>query len=236
MQHSKNIVLSLCINLTIITTSYCKNDDYSIIVKSISNKLENISNHKYHVSGIEIDKSVNNPDEADGKITDPYHTLSGCFLFLARGEESFSKGFIGLYRCKTDSIIWRSVFLVDDFSSGANGRVLETTELNNDGKVEIIIAQSQEPSGTEQLWIFSWDGTEGKFITQVDEEGESKIMVSGDFYEIKDVDNDGIYEILGEWYKNSGSKTMTTITYGWDGTLYGKWGKSSKYLHKGKHK
>jgi len=215
-----------------ITTSYCQNNDHSIIVKSISNKLEKVFNHKYYVSGIEIDKSVNNPSKANGKITDPYHTLSGCFLFLAEGKESNSKGFIGLYRCKADSIIWCSVLLTDDFSSGARGRVAETRELNGDGKVEIIIGQAVGASGGgEELWIFSWDGTDGRLITQTDKYNQSTILVFWEYYEIKDVDGDGIYEILGE-----DTDSDKTLTYSWNGSLYGDWGKSSKYLLKGKKK
>jgi hypothetical protein len=216
-------------------TTYCQNDEYGTIVRSIANKVENKLNHKYYISGIEIDKSINNPTEARRKIRDPYHTLAGCFLFLAKGQEIDNRGFIGLYRSKTDSIIWQSVLLSDDFSR-PQGRVEETTELNKDGKVEIIIAQGKEPVMTEQLWIFSWDGTEGKLITQLDEYGESMIMEFGEYYELKDVDGDGIYEILGEWYKDNNSENKTTITYSWNGSVYGKWGKSSKYLLRKKHR
>jgi hypothetical protein len=230
----------MCLNIANAITCYCQKDNYDSIVNSIANKVEKIFNHKYFISGIDIDKSVNNPAEADGKIKDPYHTLAGCFLFLAEGETDADlnkpKGFIGLYRCKTDSIVWRSVLLTDDFSSGALGRVAETNELNNDSKVEIIIAQGQEPSGTEQLWIFSWDGNNGKLITQLDSYGESTIMDFGEYYELKDVDGDGIYEIQAEWYKDDKSDKKTVVNYSWNGTLYGKWGKTSKYLLKGKMK
>jgi hypothetical protein len=235
MQHLKGSVFVLCINLTIVITSYCQNNEYNLIVKSIANKVEKILNQKYYISGIDIDKSINNPTEANGKITDPYRTLTGCFLFLAEGQESESRGFIGLYRTKTDSIIWQSVLLSDDFSS-AHGRIAETTELNKDSKVEIIIAQGKEPVMTEQLWIFSWDGTEGKLITQLDKYGESTVMEFGESYELKDIDGDGIYEIRGEWYKSSNSSSKTMVTYAWNGSLYGKWGKSSKYLLRKKHK
>jgi hypothetical protein len=230
MRQLKSILLVLCINTAIIMTSYCQNNEYDTIIKSITNKIEKIMYNKYHISGIDIDKSLNNPIEASGKIKDPYHTLSGCFLFLADGHESDSKGFIGLYRVETDSVIWQSVLLSDDFSN--RGRVVETNEINKDGKVEIIIALGKEPVMTEQLWIFSWNGANGKLITQLDKYGESMIMEFGEYYELKDMDCDGIYEILGKWYKSSNSKTKTIVTYAWNGSIYGKWGKSSKYLLK----
>ena len=196
-----------------------------------------MTGYPYDISGTEIDKALNDPEE---KVKDPYHTLAGCFVFLAADATddilTRPKGFIGIYRIKTDSILWQSDLLVDDFSSGALGRLAETAELNNDGKVEIIIAQGKEPSSTEQLWIFSWDGKSGKLITQLDNYGESTIMEYGEYYELKDVDGDGIYEIIGKWFKNDQATTKTQVTYSWNGTMYGKWGKSSKYFSSSKKK
>jgi hypothetical protein len=237
MKTSMRVALYLCLNIANVLTCYCQKDDYDSIVNSIENKVKIIFNHNYFISGIDIDKSINNSAVTHGKIKDPYHTLTGCFLFLAEGETDADlnkpKGFIGLYRCKTDSIIWRSVLLSNNFSSGALGSVEETNELNGDGKVEIIIRQFEEPPGTGQLWIFNWDGTNGKLITQLDSYGESVLMYSNEDYSLIDLDGDGIYEIQGEWYSNSNSETKSTVTYSWNGALYGEWGKSSKYLIKG---
>lgn len=237
MRLSKSIIFLLYINLVSAIICYSQEDNYNTIINSIASKIEKLTGYKYDISGTDIDKSISDPEE---KIKDPYHALAGCFIFLAADFtdpiSTRPNGFIGIYKIKTDSIIWQSVLLSDNFSSGAQGRVAETTELNNDGKVEIIIAQGKEPVMTEQLWIFSWDGTNGKLITQLDNYGESIIMEFGEYYELKDVDGDGIYEILGEWYKSSNSKTKTMVTYAWNGYLYGKWGKSSKYLLKGMKK
>ncbi len=224
------IILCFCLDFFLVIQCYCYEDEYDTIVNSIASKVEKLTGKKYDISGIDIDKAINNPDEDSGKIRDTYHTLAGYFLFLAEGETDAElnkpKGFIGLYSFKTDSIVWHSVFLSDDFSSGAMGRVEETNELNGDGKVEMIIGQAKGVTGNvEQLWIFSWDGTNGKLITQIDKYGQSTIIVLGESYKLIDNDGDGIYEIQG---KDPDSGKI--ITYSWNGYLYGKWGKSSKYL------
>jgi hypothetical protein len=180
---------------------------------------------------------VNNPAVAEGRIKNPYGTLNGCFIFLASASRDSNffkpKGFIGIY--KADSIIWRSDLLTEDFSN-LSGDVSAVDELNNDGKVEIVISQYSQRDGTwEYLWIFNWDGTNGQLVTKLDNEGESTITCIGDF-QLKDLDKDGIYEIQCEWCKNSNFDKTYSVTYSWNGSLYGKWGKSSKYLLKRKMK
>lgn len=241
MKLSINIIVFVCVNAATFMICNCQENRYDTIVKSISGKLEKIRGNKYYVSGIEIDEAIKHPEETEGKIKDPYHTLAGCFLFIAEGQPNpdinKKKGFIGLYREKTDSIIWQSVLLTKNFSSGALGSVDATEELNRDGRVEIIVGQATGNLGVNhQLWIFNWDGKDGKLITQLDSLGRSEIMYWGDEYEIKDVDGDGIYEILGEWYENNNSQKRTTVVYSWDGSLYGKWGRSSKHLLEEKKK
>jgi len=234
----ENVILLLCLNLANVIACYCQLDQYDTITASIAMKIKRMTGYQYDISGIEIDKSLNNPSVSHGKIKDPYHTLGGCFIFLAGDTEdpipTRPKGFVGIYKIKTDSIVWRSALLSNEFSGGVSGSIDATDELNGDGKVEIIIGQAKGTGG--QLWIFNWDGSDGKLITQLDESGDSNIMYWGDDYELRDIDGDGVYEIQGEWYKGDGSDDKVIVTYAWNGTLYGKWGKSSKYLHKGREK
>jgi hypothetical protein len=230
-----------------VLTCYAQENKYETIIDSITAKVEKLTGHKYYFSGTDVDREIIEDHEMTlkdpyfkEKIRDPYHTLSGCFIFLASDAEHTYPtlpGFIGIYEIKMDSILWLSVPLSKHFSSGALGSVDGTGELNRDGKVEIIIGQAMGSLGTDhQLWIFNWDGKDGRLITQLDNFGQPEIMYWGDKYDIKDVDGDGICEILGKWYKDDNSEKMTTVTYSWNGSLYGKWGKSSKYLLKGKKK
>ncbi len=238
MNNLIKILAFVCLNLGSVLICCCQQDRYNAIVNSITGMLERINMNAYYVSGIEIDEAIKHPEESDGRIRDPYHTLAGCFLFLAEGKKNADvdkeKGFIGLYRISVDSVIWQSELLSENFSSGALGSIDATDELNQDGKVEIIIGQATGNLAiNHQLWIFNWDGKNGKLITQLDRYGKPEIIYWGDNFDIKDVDGDGIYEILGKWYKKHDSKAMTTVVYSWNGSLYGKWGKSSKYLLKG---
>lgn len=220
---------------------FAQRSNYRAVIDSTTAKLEKLTGYTYDISGVDVDKSIDNPEVSHGKIRDPYHTLMNCFVFLAEDVEddilTRPNGFIGIYGIKDDSIVWQSVLLSENFSSGALGSVSATGELNRDGKVEIIIDQATgNLAVNHQLWIFSWDGKDGRLITQLDNFGRPEIMYWGDEYDIKDVDGDGIYEILGEWYENNNSQKRTTVVYSWDGSLYGKWGRSSKYLTEEKKK
>jgi len=234
---SKCLIIWLFVSSAAVTECRSQVSAYTAIVNSIAGQIAKVSGHEWAVSGIDVGKAA---ADSDTRIRDPYHTLVDCFIFLAADvSEPISnrfKGFVGIYRIKTDSVIWRSVPLSYSFSSGALGSVERTDELNRDGKVEIVIGQGKEPVGTGQLWIFNWNGSKGELVAQLDRNGESVIMYSGDEYEVKDTDGDGIYEVQTMWYKNSSSSQESEVTYAWNGTAYGKWGKSSKNLLKGMKK
>lgn len=208
--------------------------DYEIIVQTVSVKLENTLNKKYDISGVIIDKSLKFTSNSRLKtIDDIYHLLQGCFIFIAAGESNLDtvKGFIGIYRIESDSILWMSKPLSFDFAGGVLGFISEAREINNDTKIEIIVVQGKSPIETRQLWIFNWDGKNGKLITQTDEDGESLIYCYGEYW-LRDIDHDGISEITGEWYATEDAEEKTTVTYSWNGSLYGNWGKTSKYFSK----
>ncbi len=229
--------LLLYLLLAYTASSPAQEKKYVEITDSIAAKVARLTGYKYDISGIEVDKSTKDPES---KIRDPYHTLAGCFIFLAAdiSDDILNRpgGFIGIYKIKADSIIWRSVALPKDFVCGVMGQVEETRDLLGDGKVEIIVSQLENPPAIQQYWIFSWDGANGQLITQLDDLGESVIMDWGEHFQIKDVDGDGVYEIQGWWYKDDSFTTKSRVTYSWNGTLYGKWGKSSRSLMKGRKK
>jgi hypothetical protein len=242
-QWIKNSILLLCLNLTAVILCSSQEDSYKKITDSITAKVKRETGHAYNISGTDVDQQITDDREIASKdpffkeqIKDPYHTLAGCFIFLASDRENqypALAGFIGIYDIKKDSLLWHSVPLSVDFSSGALGSIDATGELNQDGKVEIIIGQATGNLAiTHQLWIFNWDGKNGKLITQLDRYGKPEIMYWGDKFHIKDVDGDGIYEILGKWYEKHDSDTMSTIVYAWNGSLYGEYGMSSERLCK----
>jgi hypothetical protein len=212
----------------------CSQQDsrYQAISTSIASQLERATSNEYYVSGLEINEAIKHPTTDGPMVADPYHTLLDCFIFLARGQFDSAldkpKSVVGIYSIKSGSILWRSRPLPESFSSGAMARVSEVSELNNDGKVEFIICQGREPRGLiEQLWIFNWDGSTGKLITQLNRDGESTLFCRG-HYGTSDDDSDGIDEI--HVYVENSAGAVVPLTYSWNGSLYGFWGKTSKYL------
>jgi hypothetical protein len=212
------------------------NDESTI--RLIEAKIEESIHHKYNARLFDIDRAVRKNNRFDpAKFADPYGTLKNCFVFLAEALPDSNlykpKGFMGI--CRADSILWRSELLAKDFSN-LSSDVSIINEINKDGKVEIVISQYSRPDGTsESIWIFNWDGKNGKLITELDSRGESKIKCLGDLW-LNDVDGDGIYEILGKWYGGGKAKKIVDVVYSWNGSRYGQWGKSSKFLLEGLQK
>jgi hypothetical protein len=238
MSFIMKIILCLVLNFALVATCSSQEKNNKIVVKSIETQLEKEMNHHYEIRILDINKSINNPSVSDGRISNPYKNLTNCFIFIAAAFPDSNlykpKGFIGIY--KKDTILWQSGPLTKDLTT-LGGYVTLVDELNKDGKVEIVVSQDELPGGatSNYLWIFNWDGRKGYLITELDKRGESKLAFMGE-YTFKDIDGDGIYEIQGEWYKDNNFDKTSRVTYSWNGSLYGKWGKSSKYLLKGKRK
>jgi hypothetical protein len=178
----------------------------------------------YNMQGI-VDSGTPYPTPI--MIFDPYETLENHYLFIAEGigssHQARPKGFWGMYR--DGQIVWKSEPVIPlDFNS--ESVLYATADLNDDGNVEVIIRSSipATVAGVQWLWIFSWDGMTGNFITEVDSVGQSTIVSQTNVadFEFADVNADGIWEIQGTWEdENGGAERL--ITYGWNGQQYGKW-------------
>jgi hypothetical protein len=235
MTYIMKITLYLIMSLWQVTLCVSQNKINKNVVHSIESTLEKELQHHYYVRILDVDKSVNNPSISEGKIKDPHKSLMGCYIFIAEALPDSnldkSKGFIGVW--KADSILWQSTPLTEELST-LGGYVTAVDELNKDGKDEIVISQNELPDAAtaNYLWIFTWDGNVGKQITELDEREESRLAFIGK-YKFVDLDGDSIYEIKGEWYIDDNFDKTSPVIYSWNGSLYGKWGKTSKYLLKG---
>ena len=178
----------------------------------------------YKMQGI-IESGISYP--TPHQLFDPYGTLQHNYLFITKGKSQpdnvIPKGFWGVYH--EGQIIWVSNAVIYT-DHNASLELFATADLNNDGKVEVMI-QSSIPgnvAGAQWLWIFSWDGMTGNFITEVDSVGQSTIVSQTNVadFEFADVSADGIWEIQGTWEDETGEGERL-ITYGWNGQLYGKW-------------
>ena len=130
-------------------------------------------------------------------IEDPYGSLHQCVVFGASGKRVTSHywphGFIGVY--KNGTIIWHSDTLIVT-ALGEDLDLYGTTDLNNDGKVDILIMAYRDARNTGgELWMFSWDGQAGMQINDTTAGGVSALIGSQDSFQLVDDDGDGVVEI-----------------------------------------
>ena len=171
---------------------------------------------------IEVDSAIGNDFVANGEIEDPYKTLKGFVLFLAGFENDSTNGsnaLVGLYNPTTGEH-WVSNLVITNYTFGAT-RILKTADINNDGKVEIIVSRKDEQEKYQNsIWIFSWDGTAGTSINAVDGNGESVVFAqTGANPDFVDVNGDGILKIVLTTFPEDGSQSTNTV-FSWNGIVY----------------
>ncbi|MHB1686684.1 MAG: hypothetical protein ACYCVH_04830 [Ignavibacteriaceae bacterium] len=195
----------------------------------------------YSVNGYEILDSVLTRDATRdfnyNPYTDPYGTLRHCIVLWVTKERSDSfyanednnsndTSIVCIVR--NDHIVWNSGSqIIGDVDS-----LLFCFDLNNSGRVDIgLLVHEFQKENFSLLYIISWNGREGEFISDVDQSGRSVIVTSSDIFEIFDLNNDGNYEIRGCWAQegepgsgwfpaNNLSSTAPYVTYSWNGSKY----------------
>jgi hypothetical protein len=182
---------------------------------------------KYQV----IDSLIGNfGDDLKEEVLDPYGTLRGCILFSAEkqqeGTQIRDSSYFGVM--KNGTIAWMSPPVFKGYWAALFG----TRDINNDGKVEILITWFDDIDPMVQyMWIVSWDGTSGAIINGTNQEQNSVIISATDMYQLVDADNDGIDEIRGYWIIDKNDKeswrfpedsivTLPYVTFRWDGSHY----------------
>ena len=156
------------------------------------------------------------------EFTDPYGTLTDCFIFAATSNKNSidPKGIVGIY--KNNEIVWHSgpVITTDAIY---NQVISGTVDLNNNGNVEIITAWYEGMDGyRKQIWVFSWNGLNGTLLndtTKIGETTESDIFAIYSVPEVIDIEADGIIELIG-----IDEKTYSAKIYSWNGINYGDYG------------
>ena len=163
--------------------------------------------------GVEVIDSVlgSRTDFDHDEITDPSGTLNHCILFSATrtGTEHDSTMF-GVFR--NGSILWHTDPIIPDDPLGT----FATADINNDGNVEILTTWFRDNPTYQWMWIFGWNGASGTILSQIDPTSHRPV-IQGTFFELIDADGDGVQEI------RASHSTDTSITYSWNGNLYGLW-------------
>lgn len=139
----------------------------------------------------------------------------------------FDAGFLVVFKenKKGDKIlVWRSADISSDRSS-----IQEPKDLNNDGKKEILFQRTGGNSGNTPFYIYSWEADSARVIGEF-----------GNWSEIRDLDGDGIAEVLEEYrleipldstYRET-EYYRETVIHRWNGRDYQMWKKSKTPLPK----
>jgi hypothetical protein len=190
--------------------------------------IQNAVNTIFGINKYEVGDLIN-IDSAAGKkwitakgVEDPYHTLEHCYIFDTEGkyqDDGFyrPKGFIGIF--KDGGILWRSDSVVT--SGLLSCGFFDISDINHDGKVEFSSSWCEgNRSQFRYLWIFSWDGSTGDLLNDINANRRSIICYAEESLNIVDINGDGIKELQGEVEDDTEEGTHTVV-YSWSGLKYG---------------
>ena len=219
------------------------------MINSIDNLVKTTINEDLYISEVLcVDSSLGfelGPRWPDvGIVEDPFNTLNNCYIFIASrafySEEDSIGGTIGIFR--NNQIIWHSNNLIKIENAVLAGYIWSIKDINNDGDVEIMTTWISRnsydlwPNGGRSpfmfLYIISWDGNNGVAINNIDENGNSSIMISSNgLFRFADLEGDGICEIQGYAFPENSEDSLhvneensfVLRTYSWNGNLYDRW-------------
>ena len=202
--------------LLVVIISFLGNSLYAqvgnkAIIDNINDFLQTVYQGYYKVNTlIDLDADLGDMRVHDLPTEDPYGTIKNSYFFVAEahGSPEDLGNIVGIY--KDGNVLWYSGENEVGIAQGYN--LFTTRDINNDGKVEILITGDY---GAE-LWIYSWDGTTGERINDKDY-WTSVIQGPPGSFTLFDAEGDGILEIRS-LAERDGSETWS-----WNGQLYGKW-------------
>ena len=208
-------ILTLLISSILLNEISAQSNIYEI-ENDIKTELTSKYGSVYGVGALEdVNEEINTYRDFKFPITDPYSTLTDCYIFQA---EVNGGGLVGIY--KNGAIIWDSGPIIE-FAEYAD--ILGTMDLNGNGNVEIICGFYYGMHNSSQsIWIFSWEGQNGNLLNETKSYGllNKSVIFSYDWFTgIYDVEGDGILEIKGQ-----DEETRVTKIYSWNGSKYGDYG------------
>lgn len=159
----------------------------------------------------------------DGTFSDPNNLLEDSYLFVTRSapvdDGTSQNSFLGIF--KNNSIIWQSPKIINADNSWGQS-IGDVRDLNNDQSIEIVSEWAQGMSGyTEDVWIISWDGTNGEIVNDYKNNGRSDINIVTGSLKIVDIEVDGVLEIDGITLE--GEDEIEKI-YSWSNGIIGDFG------------
>jgi hypothetical protein len=134
-------------------------------------------------------------------------------LFITKRDTEYA---IGVFR--NNSILWISDSLPGEYSGGDFEAVFD---FNKDGYVDIKTDWHYADNiKYSDVWIFSWDGSRGWLINDVNENGRTAINY---YCMLEDINGNGIYELVGERpvLNQQGEQISNEkFAYIWNGSKY----------------
>jgi len=224
MSYLKHLAL-LTVFLSSYTIAQTRTERLAIAAEGISSALLSYGNHTVKLDSgvaiVDVDSSIGDEAVADGRISDPYGTLKGCFLFAAYDTADTGGGeAVGIF--KNRSILWLSDPFNVFYSQVFGGRFWATLDLNNDSTVEILASWTTGGRGEDEaLWIFSWNGTQGRRINSLTTSGFTAINANG--FSVIDIDGNGVAELTGEIGSpdpEGGFIVEGLVVFCWNDSLY----------------
>jgi hypothetical protein len=169
-------------------------------------------------------------EDYQGRITDPYRTLTHLVFFVAALEdydpENEDSTVIGFYR--DEAIVWCS----GPTFKGSPSQVFCTQDLNADGQVDIVTLWGPADTYVQvtKIYILSWDGKSCRAINDFDSVGESNLLTSGSILRIYE-NKAGRYDLHAYWPDDEDQKesfhfpeyripSRPWVKYYWNGTKY----------------
>ena len=210
MKSHRYLILFLSFVLTNIINTYPQSDNS--IIEEIDAAIKSVYGTNFNLQSVETVDSSYKVSNWGFPLYDPLGKLIDSYIFTAiKDKEESSQtdvGIVGVYQ--NEQIIWASgpSIFVEDLS---NAEIIAVLDLNRDGNIDIVTAWFKWVSSNfYDIWIYSWDGSNGTLITELNEDDQSSI--TGLDIVLLDRDGDGILELCG----NAGC-------YSWNGGLYGNW-------------
>ncbi|WP_138431954.1 FIMAH domain-containing protein [Fodinibius saliphilus] len=221
--NKKNFTILTVMLLELLFPAYSIAQQHDINDEIIQNIRQQITNR----FGVDYDLAIVEFDQAEGsslyenRVQDPHDLMNETYIVMAlgpRNTENQNKGFIGIYG--NGEFLWVSPRIINRPDTGL-ANFYASRDLTGDGNLELIFTWKQGAKGRAgEVWIVSWDGTQGKIVNGLNDTGhESQVYVPHGHMWFADVNGDGVEEIQS--YKFGDQEGYKTFS--WNGQAFGSW-------------
>jgi len=211
----KSLIIFLVLLFPLLAESQTEPAYEDSVLSLLTPLVKNQFGSKYSVYADLFDYLIGAPRRDQLVITDPFGTLRHCVLFYAWDDTTYDSSFVGMY--KDGKIIWHC----DRIIHGTPHGLFDAEDINKDGTVDLMTTwydpTTQRSIQSQEMWIFSWDGSSGRIINGIDSSDVNlQSVVSGlDGFVLQDIDGNHVYYI-----SSMNDDEDSTIYFYWNGSRY----------------